>query len=316
MKYFTTNFALTAESADIIAPATDILQSLLAETGYEAFQDDTDAALTESLALLKDYRKEHPLAPFCCFSAYVQQSLYDEESLKDCIASMPFDGVYIYYCTREAEDKNWNEQWESEQEQSEICRQLGITIDVKQAFGTGGHFTTRMIATALTEQNLSGKTVLDCGCGSGILSIAALKLGAAHATAYDIDEWSVNNTRHNAELNGITAAQLTVLEGDVSVIDNLDKTETSGTKNKESNGEKGNNSQSFDIILANINRNILLNDLPHFASHLKTDGILMLSGFYTADAPLLTAKAEKCGLTLQGQRHEEDWCMLLLNKLP
>ena len=186
MKYYITNIAVACDEASLIDPASDILKTFLAEIGYEAFEDNSEVSMTESGNLLKDYRKEHPFAPFACFSAFIQQSLFDEDVLKATLNSMPFDGLHIYYNNKEAEDRNWNEQWEQSLEQSDICQELGITIDVKQAFGTGGHNTTRMIVNMLKSEDLRGKTVLDCGCGSGILFIAALKLGAERAVGYDI----------------------------------------------------------------------------------------------------------------------------------
>ena len=291
MKYFVSDIFLTGTDGELLEPATDILKTFLADIGFEAFQDDTDSAMTESGAVLHDYRKEHPFAPFTCFSAYIQQQFFSEEQLQEVIQTFPFEGVNIYYNVREAEDKNWNEAWEQEQGQSDICQQLGITIDVKQAFGTGGHNTTRMIVAALQEENLQGKIVLDCGCGSGILSIAALKLQAQKAIGYDIDEWSVNNTRHNAQLNGISDEQITVLFGDASVLATVN--------------------EQFDYILANINRNILLDDMPAFRSKMKPGSCLILSGFYTEDIPLLVEKAESLGLKLQKTKEDDNWACLV-----
>lgn len=290
MKYFITNIAIVCDDAALTDPISDILKTYLADIGYEAFEDDSESAMTESGTLLRDYRKEHPFAPFTCFSAYIQQSLFNEEQLKETFDTIPFDGVHIYHSLKEAEDKNWNEQWEQSLEQSDICQQLGITIDVKQAFGTGGHNTTRMIASTLQCEELSGKTVLDCGCGSGILSIAALKLGALKATGYDIDEWSVNNTRHNAELNGYSNEQITALLGDASILSSID--------------------EQFDYVLANINRNILLNDMPAFVSKMKPHGKLILSGFYQEDVPMLTQKAESLALTLLQSKEDDNWSCL------
>lgn len=292
MKYFITDISLTAGSAEILSPATDLFKAFMAEIGYEAFEDDTDSSMISSLSLLKDFRKDHPNAPCSCFSAYVQQDVYDEESLSNLVSMLPFDDIQMFFETREAEDKNWNEKWESEQDQSETCKDLGIVIDVKQAFGTGGHFTTQMIATELKNSELKGKLILDCGCGSGILSIAALKLGAKSATGYDIDEWSVNNTRHNAELNGFSEEQLEVLLGDAGVLGRVGK---------------------FDFVLANINRNILLNDMPSFVEHINKGGKLILSGFYEEDAEMLIEKASSLDLSLERKNTSNNWCMLVFS---
>jgi len=294
MKYFISDIFLTGENADLLSPVTDILKEYLAGIGFEAFEDDTDSAMIASGEVLKDYRKEHPFAPFSCFSAYVQQSLFNEELLKSTIDSLPFEGLYIYYNVREAEDKNWNEAWEQSQEQSDICKELGITIDVKQAFGTGGHNTTRMIVSTLQCEALEGKSILDCGCGSGILSIAAIKLGAEKATGYDIDEWSVNNTMHNASLNGISSEQISAILGDASVLSTID--------------------EQFDYVLANINRNILLNDMTAFVSKMKPHSKLILSGFYTEDIPLLEEKAASLNLTKLQQKDDDNWACLVFIK--
>lgn len=291
MKYFITNIAIACDDTGLTDPVSDILKTYLAEIGYEAFEDDSEKAMEESGILLRDYRKEHPFAPFACFSAYVQQHLFSEKQLQETINSLPFEGVHIYYNVREAEDKNWNEQWENSIEQSDICYELGITIDVKQAFGTGGHNTTRMIVGVLQCEELNGKTVLDCGCGSGILSIAALKLGALKATGYDIDDWSVNNTLHNAQLNGIPEEQISALLGDASVLSNID--------------------DQFDYVLANINRNILLNDMPAFVSKMKPNGKLILSGFYTEDVAMLEEKAATLGFTKLLQKEDDNWACVL-----
>ncbi len=292
MTYYITNIALASEEASLIDPASDILKIYLAEIGYEAFEDNSEVAMTESGQLLQDYRKQHPLAPFACFSAFIQQNLFDEDVLKSTLQNMPFDGLHIYYNNKEAEDRNWNEQWEQSLEQSEVCQQLGITIKVKQAFGTGDHNTTRMIVNTLREEELSGKTILDCGCGSGILSIASLKLGATHAVGYDIDEWSVKNSMHNAQLNEIYANRFSVLLGDATVLDKLN--------------------EQFDYVLANINRNILLADLPQFVKRMKPEGRLILSGFYTEDIPMLMEKAESLGLKKIAEKEDDHWASLVL----
>ena len=143
---------------------------------------------------------------------------------------------------------------------------------------------------ALLEQDLTGKRVLDCGTGTGILAIAALKLGAREAVGYDIDEWSVDNARHNAVINGVDD-RLTALLGDASIL--IDKV-------------KG----TFDIVMANINRNILLADMAAFVTKMAPGATLLLSGFYTEDVPLLVAKAEELGLTLTAQREDQNWASL------
>jgi len=136
---------------------------------------------------------------------------------------------------------------------------------------------------------LGGKRVLDCGTGTGILGIAALKLGAQEAVGYDIDEWSADNARHNAVINMVDN-QFTSLLGDASIL-------------KEVEGQ-------FDVVLANINRNILLNDMEAFVSKMAPSATLLLSGFYEQDIPMLEEKAQSLGLIKKAQQHDGDWACL------
>ena len=176
--------------------------------------------------------------------------------------------------------------------------EISIEIDAKLAFGTGTHETTRMICAQLISflsphstllENSGSARVLDCGTGTGILAIASLKLGAREAIGYDIDEWSVDNARHNAVINRVDS-RFTSLLGDSSVISTID-------------GE-------FDLVLANINRNILLADMSRFVSKMHKGSVLILSGFYTADCPLLIEKAQSLGLSVISQNQDHDWACL------
>jgi ribosomal protein L11 methyltransferase len=147
-----------------------------------------------------------------------------------------------------------------------------------------------MIVGMLLDMDLKGKRVLDCGCGTGILAITALKCGAADAVAYDIDEWSAENTRHNAEINGV-ADKIEVFEGNANVLSHI--------------------SGVFDVVLANINRNILIADMPAFKEVMAHGGTLILSGFYEDDVPLLVEEAENLGLKLEEKRENGEWRMLV-----
>ena len=138
--------------------------------------------------------------------------------------------------------------------------------------------------------DLTDKRVLDCGTGTGILGIAALKLGAHEAVGYDIDEWSADNARHNAVINMVDG-QFTSLLGDASIL-------------KEVSGQ-------FDVVLANINRNILLNDMEAFVGKMAPHSTLLLSGFYEQDIPMLEEKAASLGLKKQTQQHDGDWVCLM-----
>ena len=215
----------------------------------------------------------------------------------------------VFHDIREAEDRDWNEAWEQEGFEpivispsivihdgrhlpSEVSTLLEIEIDARQAFGTGTHETTRMICSEAV-QYARGARILDCGTGTGILSICALKLGATEAVGYDIDEWSVDNARHNAVINRVDD-RFTSLLGDVTILNKVEGT--------------------FDLVLANINRNILLADMPAMREKMAPGARLILSGFYTADAPLLIEKAATLGLTLQQQKEENDWACLIFRK--
>jgi ribosomal protein L11 methyltransferase len=278
MKYFEVEFTISPFSAD----AADLFASLAGEAGFETFED-TDTGL----------------------KGYVQQSLFDEDTLRACIEDFPFEGTSIIYNVREAEDRDWNEQWEQEgfepiviadqlvihdgRHLPEVDSKVQIEIDAKLAFGTGTHETTRMICTQLLK--LAKGRVLDCGTGTGILSICALKLGASEAVGYDIDEWSADNARHNAVINRVDD-RFTSLLGDASVIDTID----------------GN----FDIVLANINRNILLADMPKFVSKMHEGSLLILSGFYSDDCEILLEKAHSIGLEFVSKTTDQDWACLVL----
>ncbi|MBQ4414060.1 MAG: 50S ribosomal protein L11 methyltransferase [Prevotella sp.] len=278
MKYFEVEFTISPYSAD----AADLFASLAGEAGFETFEE-TETGL----------------------KGYVQQALFDEDALRECIEDFPFEGTSIIYNVREAEDRDWNEQWEQEgfepiviadqlvihdgRHLPEVDSKIQIEIDARLAFGTGTHETTRMICTQLLK--LAKGRVLDCGTGTGILSICALKLGATEAVGYDIDEWSVDNARHNAVINRVDD-RFTSLLGDAKILENID--------------------EKFDIVLANINRNILLADMPMFVSKMHEGSLLILSGFYSDDCEILIEKAHSIGLKLVSKTTDHDWACLVL----
>ena len=281
MKYFEVEFTISPYSAD----ASDVLAAMAGEVGFETFEE-TETGL----------------------KGYVQQSLFDVSVLKTALEEFPFEDTTICYDIREAEDRDWNEQWEQEGFEPIVISEnliihdgrhlpdstpdIAIEIDAKLAFGTGTHETTRMICSTLLELQPKGR-VLDCGTGTGILSICALKLGAQEAIGYDIDEWSVDNARHNAVINQIDN-RFTSLLGDASILNKVEGT--------------------FDLVMANINRNILLNDMPQFVSKMNADATLILSGFYTDDCQILIEKAQALGLTLQQQKEDQQWACLVLTR--
>ena len=300
MKYYEVDFTMTPCTQD----AQDILSALAGEAGFETFEE-TPTGL----------------------KGYVQQALFDEDALKLALEGFPFENVTLTYSIQETEDKDWNEQWEQEgfepievrcKKEDGRCRTLVIhdgrhlpsdidlqpsaimiEIDAHLAFGTGTHETTRMICGMLLDMQLDGLRVLDCGCGTGILGICALKLGAASAVGYDIDEWSADNTRHNAVINRVDD-RLTALCGDASVLAPFATTPDGSPS-------------GFNLVMANINRNILLNDMEHFRSVMAPKAQLILSGFYKNDCALLESKAQTLGLSLKATRTDGDWACLLFS---
>ena len=282
MKYYVANFDIEC-AEEMLQPARELLSAAACEAGFEAFED-TDNGI----------------------AGYVQRSLYDKEALDAAIADYMPEGTRVTYNIEEVPDQDWNQGWEDEgfepigvsdhlviydAKHTDMSMFAGddgvmrIFIEARNAFGTGTHQTTRMILRRLLGMDLTGKSVLDCGCGTGILGIVALRLGANRVLGYDIDEWSSENAKHNAALNGVD--NLDVLLGDASVLD--------GVK------------EEFDVVIANINRNILLNDMTAFRSHLKTGGRLILSGFYETDVPMLEQAAKSNGLTIIDVVTDEEW---------
>ena len=289
MKYLVAKFKI-ATSEDLLQVCKDLLADSAAEAGFESFEETQEG-----------------------LEAYVQKELFDKDALDASIADFPIEGTDISYTIEDAEDKDWNEEWE-EQGFDPICvddqvliydakhpelhpatspDHIEIGIEAKLAFGTGNHETTRMIVSTLLNMNLYKMRVLDCGCGTGILGLVASKLGASEVVGYDIDEWSVENAKHNAQLNGVD--NLEVYFGNASVINHI--------------------SGVFDVVLANINRNILLEDMKSFRGVLNEGGYMILSGFYEEDIPVLLEKAKEFGLYESGRRTDNNWaCLVLKNK--
>lgn len=286
MKYFVANFKIECE-AELMQPARELLSAAACEAGFEAFEDTDDGLL-----------------------GYVQRPMYDKEALDAAIADYMPEGAAVSYAVEEVPDQNWNQGWEDEgfepigvsdnlviYDAKHTDREMfagddgvmRIFIEARNAFGTGTHQTTRMILRRLLAMDVQGKSVLDCGCGTGILGITASRLGANPVLGYDIDEWSADNAQHNAALNGVE--NMSVMLGDASVLDNVE--------------------DRFDIVIANINRNILIADMPAFRAHMKQGAQLILSGFYEADVPMIEAVAKEHGLSLCDVVTDEEWACAL-----
>lgn len=262
--------------------AADVLSAMLAEIGFESFSQTEDGLM-----------------------AYIQQSVWNEAGMQEIIQNFCLPEVEISYTLAEAPDEDWNQVWEEEGFQPVLVSDEIVVHDVKHtdvpqvkydilitprlAFGTGSHETTRLILRVLAQLDLAGKHIIDAGTGTGILSIMAVKRGAESVFAYDIDEWSVENTKDNLLLNHIYN-NVEVEVGDSSVLEDKEKA---------------------DLLIANINRNILLQDLPRFASSLKPKGQMILSGFYLEDVQTLAKAASELGFSLLKTENEGDWAMLL-----
>lgn len=286
MKYFVANFKIEC-NAELMQPARELLSAAACEAGFEAFEDTDDGLL-----------------------GYVQRQMYDKEALDAAIADYMPEGAAVSYAVEEVPDQNWNQGWEDEgfepigvndnlviYDAKHTDREMfagddgvmRIFIEARNAFGTGTHQTTRMILRRLLAMDVQGKSVLDCGCGTGILGITASRLGANPVLGYDIDEWSADNAQHNAALNGVE--NMSVMLGDASVLNNV--------------------AECFDVVIANINRNILIADMSAFRAHMKQGAQLILSGFYEADVPMIEAAAKEHGLSLCDVITDEEWACAL-----
>ena len=239
------------------------------------------------------------------FETYREAEAFDETVLRQVIDKYR-PQVIISYTLQTIEEQNWNEAWEKNFEPIIVEDQClvranfhavarsypyEIIVNPKMSFGTGHHATTYLMLRQQLEIDHQGKRVMDAGCGTGILSIMATKRGAAHIVAFDIDEWAVNNSQENFEINDCQAIDL--FQGTVaSIVD----------------------TKPFDLILANINRNVLLEELSRYAQHLSANGLLLLSGFYEEDVPSITQAATVQGLMLADQQVRDAWACLLFER--
>jgi ribosomal protein L11 methyltransferase len=236
-------------------------------------------------------------------SAFVQKDLWDENILED-IQILSNPEFTISFTFEEIEQVNWNEEWEKNFEAIEVdgkCHvrapfhektnaEYDIVIEPKMSFGTGHHETTHMMIQHILETDCTHKKTLDMGCGTAILAILAEMKGAQPIDAIDIDNWCYLNSIENAERNN--CKHISVYEGDAGLLV----------------GKK------YDIIIANINRNILLNDMQTYVDCLNENGLLFLSGFYTEDIPVISESCLSKGLTYEKQFERNNWVALKFTK--
>lgn len=262
----------------------DILSASLAEIGFESFVESENGTV-----------------------AYIQEKLFDESLIKNIITNFNLNTAIRYTQTLIA-DRDWNEEWEknyfepfiidnqciikSTFHQTEDSYKYTIVIDPKMAFGTGHHQTTELMIREILKINLVEKAVLDMGCGTAILAILASLRGADPIAAIDIDEWAYNNAIENLALNHINNVDVKI--GGAELLS--DK------------------SPAFDVIFANINRNILLQDIPKYATALNKGGNLYMSGFYTEDIPAIESQCEKNGLEKLESHSKDNWAVVCFSK--
>jgi len=271
MNYFEINFFITPFEEYI----SDVLASELGEIGFDSFVSTEDG-----------------------LDAYALENVFDEVKLKNLLDNFPFEASIDYKVTQ-IESKNWNEEWEkhyfepivignecvihSSFHKNVPIAKYDIVIDPKMAFGTGHHETTSLIVERLLQMDLQDKKLLDMGCGTSVLAILAAMRGAKDIVAIDIDTWCTENSIENIGINNIQGIK--VLLGGAELLKGM----------------------HFDIILANINRNILLADMEQYAACLSSGGELYMSGFYVQDIPLIEAEANRNGLKLIDYHEKNNW---------
>ncbi|MBA4853701.1 50S ribosomal protein L11 methyltransferase [Emticicia sp. BO119] len=260
------------------ADFVEILMAELGELGFESFVETEDG-----------------------LEAYVQEEIFDDMAVKQMLEDYA-GRTAISYQFRKVVRQNWNEEWEKNFQPIQIGAQIYVRADFhepkpdfpyeiiitpKMSFGTGHHETTSMVMEHQLNTDHANKKLLDVGTGTGILAVLASKLGASHISAFDIDEWSVENTLENIQLNDAT---------NISV--------RQGTIEDEPKG-------IYDIVLANINRNILMSQIPAYVTFLKQGGELIVSGFYEKDIADIQTVAESVGLKKVAQLSKNNWAAVV-----
>ena len=264
-----------------VAPFADILVARLNEIEFESYNEDETGV-----------------------KAYVQTHLIDEDAVKEIIAEVA-ELCELNFTINKVKQENWNEQWENNFESVHINDKCvirahfhdsfpdieqEIIITPKMSFGTGHHETTSLVMNEMFWIDFKNKSVLDMGSGTGVLAILAAKLGANSLIGIDFDEWAFENAEENAKLNAVD--NIDFIHGDADAIGDA----------------------KFDIILANINRNIILQDIASYVGAMNAQSEILFSGFLKEDIPLILEKSEQLGLELVVLKHKNKWQMLHLKK--
>ena len=276
-------YALRLDVEPCSADATDLLAYLLGEAGYESFVPD-ERGLT----------------------AYVRAELFSDDAVRAALADFPFQAI-VTASSELVEGRDWNAEWERNYFKPIVvadrcvvhssfhtdvpAAQYDIVIDPKMAFGTGHHSTTSLILTRLLDMPLEGRAVIDMGTGTGILAILAAMRGAAPVAGIEIDRFAWENACENVRLN--SHPEIAMLCGDASLLAAI---------------------APADVVLANINRNVILADIHSYAAAMRPGATLLLSGFYTADCPMVEDAARAAGLEPVGRTSHADWACVELRK--
>jgi ribosomal protein L11 methyltransferase len=271
MNYLSFEFSLEGKTADV----QELAIALLSEIGFESFTDEDNT-----------------------FAAYIQEALFSQEAINEVLPTLWNAIGETNYTINEIPTQNWNQEWESNFEpvivdshcivkapfhKIEQHFDYEIIIEPKMSFGTGHHETTQLVLSEILATNCKDKTVVDCGCGTGVLAILAKMKGSAKTKAFDVDQWCYENTIENAERNNVA---------DIIV---------------ECKGIESIAGETYDIIIANINRNILLSAMEQFGKSLTSDGTLILSGIYKSDLDIISESASKYHLHFISFQEKNNW---------
>ena len=282
MNYYELTFTYTSPVETSII--NDVLAAELGEIGFESFAENENG-----------------------LQGYISDQLYNVKGLQDKLAEFPLENVDIHFTETLVESKDWNEEWEKNYfkpirigkdciirasfHEHEPGYAYNIIIDPKMAFGTGNHETTFLMISEILKLDLTSKELLDMGCGTAVLAILAHMKGAGRVVAIDIDEWAYNNALENIRLNNTNDIQV--------ALGGAEQIPAFGT---------------FDIVFANINRNILLNDIRHYSECMKPGAFLYMSGFYVQDIPAIEEECKHNGLALLSHTEKNNWAAVKVQK--